>query len=103
MSKAIIEETKKLKTKFPKLAYKALGKTQFHVSEAGLGMYRMSHQNQNHRDAFKQALNNGINVIDTSSNYMDGDSETLVGNELSNCSVNRESIDYYKSRLYSRV
>ena len=35
-----------------------------------------------HREALTQALRAGCNVIDTSTNYMDGESEQLVGSVL---------------------
>jgi uncharacterized protein len=35
-----------------------------------------------HREALKKALREGVNLIDTSTNYMDGESERLVGSVL---------------------
>jgi len=48
------------------------------ISNIGIGTYRMNLQNSRHREALEYAIQEGINLIDTSSNYSDGDSETLV-------------------------
>ncbi|MFQ5708525.1 MAG: aldo/keto reductase [bacterium] len=59
-----------------------LGKTEFRVSAIGFGGYRIHHNSVEHARALRYALLNGINLIDTSSNYTDGGSEMLVGNLL---------------------
>ena len=63
--------------------YTAGGSTGFTVSRLGFGTYRVDTKDPEHRQAFKQALAAGCNLIDTSTNYMDGDSERLVGAVLS--------------------
>jgi len=62
-----------------KIKYNSLGSTGFQVSPAGFGCYRVHISVDEHRAALKHALLNGINLIDTSSNYADGGSEELVG------------------------
>jgi aryl-alcohol dehydrogenase-like predicted oxidoreductase len=54
-------------------------------SKIGFGCYRISKRFDEHYKALYKALTNGITLIDTSSNYSDGESEELVGkvmNEL---------------------
>jgi hypothetical protein len=76
--------------------YATLGKTGLTVSRIGFGGYRVSDEVADHRAALEHALLSGVNLIDTSTNYADGESERLVGevvNELSQRgSVNRDRI-----------
>ena len=48
------------------------------------GTYRTTFQNPIHVEALNYALDNGITHIDTSSNYMHGDAEKLIGKVLKN-------------------
>lgn len=64
------------------LASNLLGSTGLTVSQAGFGCYRIEPQVPEHGQALRQALLSGVNLIDTSSNYGDGGSETLVGRVL---------------------
>jgi aryl-alcohol dehydrogenase-like predicted oxidoreductase len=59
-----------------------LGKTGLKVSPIGFGGYRISAQIPAHREALKLALTSGCNLIDTSTNYGDGQSEILIGEVL---------------------
>jgi aryl-alcohol dehydrogenase-like predicted oxidoreductase len=61
-----------------------IGTTGLTVSQAGFGCYRVSTGVAHHKTALKSALGEGINLIDTSSNYADGGSEILVGEVLEN-------------------
>lgn len=45
----------------------------------GFGCYRIAAGNFAHEQALRYALDNGVNTIDTSTNYSDGLSEILVG------------------------
>ncbi|MBK8394199.1 MAG: aldo/keto reductase [Leptospiraceae bacterium] len=54
------------------------------ISRLGFGCYRINRGNPIFENALELALSNGINLIDTSSNYGDGSSETLVGEVLKN-------------------
>ena len=56
--------------------------SQLSVSQAGFGCYRISVDVPHHDKALHKALTEGINLIDTSANYADGDSEKLVGHVL---------------------
>ena len=64
------------------MGYAALGDTGLTVSQAGFGCYRVSDAVPGHGQALEQALVAGINLIDTSANYTDGSSETMVGRVL---------------------
>ena len=63
-------------------AFNRVGPRQLSVSQAGFGCYRVSAGIQAHAEALQTALAGGINLIDTSTNYADGASETLVGQVL---------------------
>ena len=79
---ATIPATIYYSSKYPDLKYKKLGKTGFTASTCGFGGYRVDDSVEEHHIALEYALNNGINLIDTSSNYAIGGSEKLVGNVL---------------------
>ncbi len=64
------------------IPYRRLGKTGFLVSAAGFGCYRVDIESEVHRAAMAEALRAGINLIDTSANYMDGNSELLAGSVI---------------------
>jgi aryl-alcohol dehydrogenase-like predicted oxidoreductase len=63
-------------------AYTALGRVHPRVSRTGFGCYRVDDRVRAHRQALRDALVSGVNLIDTSTNYADGHSETLVGDVL---------------------
>ena len=64
------------------LAGSEIGTTGLTVSQAGFGCYRVSAGVDHHEKALRKALCEGVNLIDTSTNYADGDSEKLVGQVL---------------------
>lgn len=64
-------------------AFTSLGTTGLTTARVGFGTYRVDTHNAEYRDALRQALRSSCNLIDTSTNYMDGDSERLVGSVLS--------------------
>ena len=59
--------------------YTTLGSTRLTTSRIGFGGYRISLGVDDHRNALEKALQEGCNLIDTSTNYADGQSERLVG------------------------
>jgi aryl-alcohol dehydrogenase-like predicted oxidoreductase len=63
-------------------ANRTLGKTGRRVSPVGFGCYRVDDRVKDHEGALLFALESGVNLIDTSTNYADGHSETLVGKVL---------------------
>lgn len=52
------------------------------MGQVGFGSYRISIKSKEHREALIKALENGCSLIDTSSNYTNGDSEELIGSVL---------------------
>ncbi|WP_127717518.1 aldo/keto reductase [Halobacteriovorax sp. HLS] len=48
----------------------------------GFGAYRVSTQSKAHYDALLHAINEGCPLVDTSSNYTNGESEKLIGKVL---------------------
>ena len=57
------------------------------MSNFAFGTYRVSDLNPLHIEALKEAIQEGVNLIDTSTNYMDGGAERAIGQVL-------ESFDY---------
>jgi hypothetical protein len=68
--------------RLPDGSFTALGRVHPRVSRAGFGCYRVDDRVPEHRQALSDALEAGVNLIDTSTNYADGHSETLVGEVL---------------------
>lgn len=56
-----------------------LGRSGLTVSRVGFGCYRIGKREPEHRAALRAALLGGCNLIDTSTNYTDGESEQCVG------------------------
>lgn len=52
------------------------------LSQFSFGTYRTSNKNTIHKDAIIYAIEQGIKDFDTSSNYMFGDAERLIGEVL---------------------
>lgn len=63
-------------------ACRALGRTGLTTSSLGFGSYRIDDRTPEHAAALEKALLGGVNLIDTSTNYTDGSSETCIGNVL---------------------
>ncbi|MCZ6680160.1 MAG: aldo/keto reductase [Candidatus Poribacteria bacterium] len=77
--------TNRLRARHPAFdakAYRPLTGTDLITSKIGYGAYRVDHQSEAHVETVKSAIEAGCNLIDTSSNYTDGGSETLIGNVL---------------------
>jgi uncharacterized protein len=72
--------------------YRPLGATGLTVSTVGFGGYRTGRREPRHRAALRAALAGGVNLVDTSSNYMLGDSERLIGEVLAEGLVPREGV-----------
>ncbi len=84
MAGATTQGTQKYFTTHPHFKSRKLGSTGFSVSPFGFGSYRISETEPAHIEALKKALESGINLIDTSSNYGDGSggAEKLIGQIL---------------------
>jgi aryl-alcohol dehydrogenase-like predicted oxidoreductase len=63
-------------------AYGPLGRVAARVSRIGFGCYRVDDRVAEHRRALRAALLAGVTLFDTSTNYADGHSETLLGEVL---------------------
>lgn len=53
------------------------------ISKLGIGTYRMTISNKEHFSSLQHSIDNGVNLIDTSSNYQFGNSERLIGEIIS--------------------
>ncbi|MCB1308705.1 MAG: aldo/keto reductase [Leptospiraceae bacterium] len=53
------------------------------ASRLGFGSYRVKRTHRQHFDALREALISGTNVIDTAAHFTDGESESLIGDVLS--------------------
>lgn len=62
--------------------YRPLGSTGMSCHPIGFGSYRISEGNSTHESALRKYLDLGGNLIDTSANYGDGLSESLIGKVL---------------------
>ena len=72
--------------------YRRLGSTELTVSLVGFGGYRTGRTDPTHHEALRAALAAGVNLIDTSSNYMLGESEQLVGEVLAESDLPRDEV-----------
>ena len=59
------------------------------ISEIGFGTYRLFNIDE-HKAALEKALLSGVNLIDTSSNYTDGDSEKCIGEVIKDCEASKK-------------
>ena len=77
------------------------------ISKIGFGSYRIADGNLQHEQALRYALDNGVTLIDTSTNYTGGFSETLIGKVIAN--YDREALTivskfgYIQGELLNRV
>jgi uncharacterized protein YyaL (SSP411 family)/aryl-alcohol dehydrogenase-like predicted oxidoreductase len=70
------------KTGAARAGFAALGNTGLLCSRVGFGGYRVDDESAEHHQALVRALTSGCNLIDTSTNYTDGGSETMIGEAL---------------------
>ena len=82
------------------MASSILGMTQLTASQAGFGCYRVSVGVAHHETALRKALAEGINLIDSSTNYADGGSESLVGHVLTNLIISEGSMGIIKNAAF---
>lgn len=81
-SEATRQFARNFEARYPSNAFRTLGRTELTVSKLGFGTYRCHQNNEIHFEGLKRAIETGCNVIDTSSNYSDGFSESLIGDVL---------------------
>ena len=82
-SRAFADRMRERNPSFEPDAFRQLTGTDLTSSKIGYGSYRVDHRFDEHTASFHKAIQAGCNLIDTSSNYTDGGSETLIGNVLS--------------------
>ena len=87
---ATIDATADFAGRHASVSYGILGNTGLTASQAGFGGYRISSGVSHHQEALAAAIRSGINLIDTSANYADGGSETLVGAVLEDLAAGGE-------------
>ncbi len=73
------EGTARYTKRYTDIACSPAGTTGLLASAAGFGCYRVAAGVGKHEAALAMALDSGINLIDTSTNYADGGSESMVG------------------------
>jgi len=78
------EGTTQFKNRFPTLTgeFNILGRTDLICSPVGFGTYRCDVRVAEHRAALTKAIRMGVNLIDTSSNYANGNAERMIGETL---------------------
>jgi aryl-alcohol dehydrogenase-like predicted oxidoreductase len=87
---ATIDATADYAARHAPVSFAPLGHTGLMASQAGFGGYRISSGVSHHEKALRTAICSGINLIDTSANYADGGSETLVGQVLEDLTAGGE-------------
>ena len=88
-----------------------LGDTSLQVSSIGFGTYRCLKSTE-YKELLKEAIHKGINLIDTSTNYLEGYAEEVVGEVLNTMiyddEINREDVvvvskcGYLQGQTYSK-
>lgn len=95
-NKATPDAIQKYVSLYPELKFNQMGDTNLLCSQAGFGSYRVHSSVAGHKEALEHALISGINLIDTSANYSDGNSEQLIGKALKNLTakkkINRDAL-----------
>ena len=81
-SRAFADRMRERNPSFEPAAFRQLTGTDLTASKIGYGSYRVDHRFDEHTASLRNAIQAGCNLIDTSSNYTDGGSETLIGNVL---------------------
>ena len=82
-TRAFADRMRERNPSFEPEAFRQLTGTDLIASKIGYGSYRVDHRFDEHAATLRKAIQAGCNLIDTSSNYTDGGSETLIGNVLS--------------------
>ncbi|MFI5263792.1 MAG: aldo/keto reductase [Candidatus Kapaibacterium sp.] len=109
------ESTSQFRDRFPEITseFNRLGRTELVCSPVGFGTYRCDARAAEHRAALIKAIRMGVNLIDSSANYADGNSERMIGEVLramiSASEISREEIiivtkgGYIQGENYERV
>lgn len=93
--------------------FNVLGRTGLSVSQVGFGTYRCDARILEHRNALAKAIRMGVNLIDSSANYANGNAEILIGEVLETLitdnEISREEIvivtkgGYIQGENYERI
>ena len=83
-------------------AYRYLNGTNLMVSKVGYGSYRVDQQVDEHIESLEDSMHSGCNIIDTSSNYTNGASESLIGRVLTKM-INQGKIERDEIILVSKT
>ncbi|KAJ3182209.1 hypothetical protein HDU85_003251 [Gaertneriomyces sp. JEL0708] len=90
--RATVAGTERYAGLFPDLSFARVPKTGWKVSTAGFGGFRVRHDMELHRNALSMALDNGVNIIDTSAHFENGMSEQLIGSVIGD-KIKRQELD----------
>lgn len=74
--------TSKRKERFTACHYNKLGKSNLYASKISYGSLKLEKDDDSHTLALDYALSQGINVIDTSPNFQNGEAEKTLGRQL---------------------
>ena len=80
--KATVVATTNYFQQHPAISTSMVARLGWQISQAGFGSYRVTTGEKTQEQALRQALQGGINLIDSSSNYGDGGAERLIGRVL---------------------
>src|SRR5689334_13704206 len=88
------EGTARFRDRYPELSgeFNILGKTNLICSPVGFGTYRCDVRVAEHKAAIAKAIRMGVNLIDTSSNYANGNSERMIA-EVLRLMINADEIE----------
>jgi uncharacterized protein YyaL (SSP411 family)/aryl-alcohol dehydrogenase-like predicted oxidoreductase len=86
------EGTARFKSRFAPTGFTTLAATGITVSKLGFGGYRTDDVTPDHREALVRSLASGVNLVDTSTNYMDGASERMIGSVLNDLVTSGEML-----------
>ena len=73
------------------------------LSRLGIGTYRLTESNPEHKRALARGLELGATVVDTSPNYSDGGAERLVGSVLKESGIDRDKVHLISKCAYQAV
>jgi aryl-alcohol dehydrogenase-like predicted oxidoreductase len=81
---ATIEGTARFRSRENNISqeFNTLGRIELSVSQVGFGTYRCDVRSLEHKNALAKAIRMGVNLIDSSANYADGNAEKLIGEVL---------------------
>ncbi|MEI8135273.1 MAG: aldo/keto reductase [bacterium] len=81
---ATSEGTERFRDRFPEISaeFNRLGRTGLFCAPVGFGTYRCDYRIAEHQAALAKAIRMGVNLIDTSANYTNGNAERMIGERM---------------------